>query len=194
VELAREAISEDPEDAMGQLRELRKMVTLTIDSVRQTSRDLRPTVLEDLGMVPALQYLVNELARQDTIDVSLEVEGTTEGLPPGMEVAIYRIVQEALTNVRRHARASRARVEARFLADEIIIVVEDDGLGFDMPQETADLVNAGALGLMGLKERAQLFGGQVSIDSQAGRGTTVRVVLSRNLRPSQLSVREPEAE
>jgi len=194
VELAREAISEDPEDAKGQLRELRKMVTLTIDSVRQTSRDLRPTVLEDLGMVPALQYLVNELARQDTIDVSLEVEGTTEGLPPGMEVAIYRIVQEALSNLRRHAQASRARVEARFLADEIIVVVEDDGLGFDVPQETADLVNTGALGLMGLKERAQLFGGQVSINSQVGRGTTVRVVLSRNLRPSQSSVHESEVE
>lgn len=194
VELAREAISEDPEDAKEQLRELRKMVTLTIDSVRKTSRDLRPTVLEDLGMVPALQYLVNELAQQDTSDVSLNVEGSTEDLPPAMEVAVYRIVQEALINIRKHAQASHAQVEAQFLADQIIVTVQDDGIGFAVPEDTAELVNMGGLGLMGLEERAQLFGGQMSITSQAGQGTTVRVVLPRNPRPSQFGLDEPETE
>jgi signal transduction histidine kinase len=194
VELAREAISDDPEDAKEQLRELRKMVTSTIDNVRQTSRDLRPTVLEDLGMVAALQYLANELARQDTIGVSLNVEGSTDDLPPGMEVAIYRIVQEALTNIRKHADALHARVDAQFLADQIIVTVQDDGVGFIMPEEASELLNMGGLGLMGLRERAQLFGGQMSIISHSGRGTTVRVVLPRKLGPSQLYVYEPEAE
>ncbi len=188
VELAREAISEDPEDAKEQLRELRKMVTLTIDGVRQTSRDLRPTVLEDLGMVPALQYLVNELGQKDTIDVSLSVEGSTEDLSPALEVAIYRIVQEALTNIRRHSQSSHAQVDAQFLTHQIIITVQDDGIGFDMPEETAELVETGGLGLMGVEERAQLFGGQMSITSQTGQGTTVKVVLLRNPRSSQFGL------
>jgi len=194
VELSREAISEDPEDAKEQLRELRKMVTLTIDGVRQTSRDLRPTVLEDLGMVPALQYLVNELGQKDTIDVSLNVEGSTEDLSPAMEVAIYRIVQEALTNIRRHAQASHAQVGAQFLTDQIIITVQDDGIGFAMPEETAELVETGSLGLMGVEERAQLFGGQMSITSQTGQGTTVQVVLLRNPRGYQFGLDETDAE
>jgi len=188
VELAREAISEEPEDAREQLRELRKMVTLTIDGVRQTSRDLRPTVLEDLGMVPALQYLVNELGQKDTIDVSLNVEGSTEDLSPALEVAIYRIVQEALTNVRRHSQASHAQVDAQFLTDQIIITVQDDGIGFAMPEETAELVKTGGLGLMGVEERAQLFGGQMSITSQTGQGTIMQVVLLRNPRGSQFGL------
>ena len=188
VELAREAISEEPEDAREQLRELRKMVTLTIDGVRQTSRDLRPTVLEDLGMVPALQYLVNELGQKDTIDVSLNVEGSTEDLSPALEVAIYRIVQEALTNVRRHSQASHAQVDAQFMTDQIIITVQDDGIGFAMPEETAELVKTGGLGLMGVEERAQLFGGQMSITSQTGQGTIMQVVLLRNPRGSQFGL------
>jgi signal transduction histidine kinase len=190
VELARETVTEDPEEAREQLRELRKMVTTTIDSVRQFSRDLRPTVLEDLGLVPALQYLVNELSQQDTIDVALNAEGTTEGLPPDMEVTIYRIVQEALTNVRKHAQASRAQVYAQFLPSQIIITIQDNGSGFILPEETAELVDVGSLGLMGLKERAQLFGGQMVITSQVGQGTTVQVVLPRNPRPSKFRAYE----
>jgi signal transduction histidine kinase len=180
VELARETVAEDPDSAREQLRDLRKMVTETIDSVRQFSRDLRPTVLEDLGMVPALQYLVGELAKQDTIEISLDVEGSAEELSSDMEVAIYRIVQEALTNIRKHAHASHAHVQAQFLQDRVIITVHDDGMGFRVPEETADLVNVGSLGLMGLKERTQLFGGQMDISSHVGLGTTVRVVLPRD--------------
>jgi signal transduction histidine kinase len=186
IELARERVAEDPQGAIQQLSELRKMITHTINSVRQFSRDLRPTALEDLGLVPALQYLVNELAQQDTIEVSLNVDGTPEGLPTDMEVTIYRIVQEALTNVRKHARASRAQVQAQFLARQVVVTIRDNGIGFTMPEEATDLVNEGSLGLMGLKERAQLFGGQVTIASQPGQGTTVQVTLPRDLRPPGL--------
>jgi two-component system sensor histidine kinase DegS len=139
-------------------------------------------------MVPALQYLVNELGQKDTIDVSLNVEGSTEDLSPALEVAIYRIVQEALTNIRRHSQSSHAQVDARFLTDQIIITVQDDGIGFFMPEETAELVKTGSLGLMGVEERAQLFGGQMSITSQTGQGTTMQVVLLRNPRGSQFGL------
>lgn len=191
IELAREAITEDSDTAREQLRELRKMVTHTIHNVRQFSRDLRPTVLEDLGMVPALQYLVNELTQQGSIDITLEVEGKPDGLPSELEVAIYRIVQEALTNVRKHAQASHANVQARFLAGRVIITVKDNGVGFVVPEETTDLVKMGNLGLMGLRERTQLFGGQMEVTSEIDQGTTLRVVLPRNPRLSPLKTFEP---
>jgi signal transduction histidine kinase len=188
IELARETVAEDPQGTIEQLRDLRKMITCTIQSVRQFSRDLRPTALEDLGLVAALQYLVNELAQQDTLQVSLEVEGTADNLPAEMEVTIYRIVQEALTNVRKHAQASHAQVQAHFLSRQVVITVQDDGVGFTVPEETSDLVEVGNFGLMGLKERAQLFGGQMIIASQPGQGTSVKVVLPRDLRPRPFSI------
>jgi signal transduction histidine kinase len=188
IELARETVVEDPQGTIEQLRELRKMITCTIQSVRQFSRDLRPTALEDLGLVAALQYLVNELAQQDTLQVSLEVEGTADSLPAEMEVTIYRIVQEALTNVRKHAQASHAQVQAHFLARQVVITVQDDGIGFIVPEETSNLVGMGNFGLMGLKERAQLFGGQMIIASQPGQGTSVKVVLPRDLRPREFRI------
>jgi len=186
VELARETVAEAPQDAIEQLRDLRKMTTRTIDSVRQFSRDLRPTVLEDLGLVAALQYLVNELDRQDTIEASLDVVGTAEGMSPDMEVTIYRIVQEALTNIRKHARASHAKVKAQFLARQVVVTIQDNGTGFPVADEPADLASTGSFGLMGLQERAQLFGGEMTISSQSGHGTTLQVVLPRDLRPTDL--------
>jgi two-component system sensor histidine kinase DegS len=142
-------------------------------------------------MVPALQYLVNELAQQDTIDITLDVEGTPDDLSADMEVAIYRIVQEALTNVRKHAQATHAQVQAQFLPEQVIITVQDDGIGFTVPEETADWVNIGNLGLMGLKERTELFGGQMDITSHVGQGTTVLIMLPRNPQILQLRGYEP---
>jgi two-component system sensor histidine kinase DegS len=139
-----------------------------------------------------LQYLANDLAQKDTVDVSLNVEGGTEDLSPAMEVAVYRIVQEALINIRKHAQASHTQVDAQFLADQIVVTVQDDGIGFAVPEDTAELVNMGGLGLMGVKERVQLFGGQMSVYSKPGQGTTVRVMLPRNPPRSQFGLHEPE--
>jgi signal transduction histidine kinase len=186
LELARDLIYESPDEAGDQLRDLRKMVTRTIESVRAFSRDLRPTTLEDLGLVPALQYLVNNLIQRDGTDASLEVEGSPEGLPPDLEVTIYRIVQEALTNVRRHAQASQVQVRAQFLPHLVIITVRDNGIGFEVPDDVTELAHQGNYGLVGLRERAQLFGGQLIITSQPGAGTEVQVLLPRQLPPPSM--------
>ena len=186
LELARDLIYESPDEAGDQLRDLRKMVTRTIESVRAFSRDLRPTTLEDLGLVPALQYLVNNLIQRDGTDASLDVEGSPEGLPPDLEVTIYRIVQEALTNVRRHAQASQVQVRAQFLPHLVIITVRDNGIGFEVPDDVTELAHQGNYGLVGLRERAQLFGGQLIITSQPGAGTEVQVLLPRQLPPPSM--------
>lgn len=183
LELARELIHESPDEAVEQLRDLRKMVTRTIESVRAFSRDLRPTALEDLGLVPALQYLVNNLIQKDGTDASLSVEGSPDGLPPDLEVTIYRIVQEALTNIHRHAQASLVQVHAQFSPHLVIITVRDNGIGFNVPDDITELANQGSYGLLGVRERAQLFGGQVIITSQPGKGTEMQVLLPRQLPP-----------
>jgi signal transduction histidine kinase len=181
VELARDLVAETPDEAVEQLRDLRKMVTRTIESVREFSRDLRPTALEDLGLIPALQYLVNNLSQKDGVEASLEIEGTPEGLPPDLEVTVYRIVQEALTNVHKHARASRVDVRAQFLPQLVVIRVRDNGMGFEVPDEVAELASKGNYGLLGVRERAELFGGQVIISSRPGEGAEVQAILPRNL-------------
>jgi len=95
--------------------------------------------------VAALQYLVNELAQQDSLQVSLDVEGIADNLPAEMEVTIYRIVQEALTNVRKHAQASHAQVQAQFLSRQVVVTVHDDGV-VHYAEETSDLVRWAILG------------------------------------------------
>lgn len=180
IELCRASL-DDPEEARAQLTDVRHMVTETIQSVRHFSRELRPLALEDLGLVPALQLLVNDLARADSLEAELEVDGQPQGLAPDLEVAIYRIVQEALQNVRKHAHASEIRVRAEFTDEGVAVAVRDDGVGFIVPPSPTDLASQGNFGLMGIEERAQLFGGKLEIHSQPGDGTEIKVTLPLEL-------------
>ncbi len=192
-----EASNTDFMEAMAQLSDIRHMVTATIENVRQFSRDLRPMALEDLGLIPALQFLVNDLARSDSIQAHLETAGSPQGLPLDLEVAIYRIVQEALQNVRRHARAETVTVRAQFNPQEVEISVEDDGMGFVMPETATDLASLGSFGLLGIEERVQLLGGQLKIVSQPEHGTRLEVVLPREIPPPPVSSdinRPPDAD
>jgi signal transduction histidine kinase len=187
IELIKEML-DDPIEARPRLSELRTMVTGAIASVRQFSRDLRPLALEDLGLVAAMQYLVNQLAQNEGIDVNFKVEGAAEGLPADMEVAIYRILQEALNNVKKHADATEVDVLAQFKEKEIELTVQDNGRGFVVPASITDFATSGGFGVMGLQERAQLFGGHIVIVSQPFEGTTIRMVMPRrsNLRPFEI--------
>jgi signal transduction histidine kinase len=178
IELIKEML-DDPAEARNRLGELRAMVTGAIASVRQFSRDLRPLTLEDLGLVAAMQYLVNQLNQSEGIEVQLEVDGNHEGLLPDMEVAIYRILQETLNNVRRHAQATSVNVLARFTPEEVQLTVTDNGKGFVVPESITDFASAGSFGMMGLQERAQLFGGNIFVESQPYEGTIIRMVMLR---------------
>ena len=183
IELCRASL-DDPEEARKQLTDVRRMVTEAIHSIRHFSRELRPLALEDLGLVPALQLLVNDLARADSLEADLEIDGQPQGLAPDLEVAIYRIVQEALQNVRKHAHASKVRVRAEFTDEGVAITVRDDGVGFIVPPNLTDLASRGNFGLMGIEERAQLFGGKLKIHSKPGHGTELKVTLPLGLNPS----------
>jgi signal transduction histidine kinase len=187
IELIKETL-DNPVETRSRLSEVRTMVTGSIASVRQFSRDLRPLALEDLGLRAAMQYLVNQLAQSEGIDVELEVEGEIEGLSNDMEMAIYRILQETLNNIKKHAYATEVNVWAKFTKEQITLTVKDNGRGFEMPEAMTDFASSGSFGMMGLQERVQLFRGNVTVESQPNKGTTVRIVMPRQSDVAQLEV------
>ncbi len=190
IELARDTLGEQPiEQSKTQLSEVRNMVTETITSVRQFSRDLRPLALEDLGLVPALQLLVNRLAQNKGMETQLEIEGEAVGLSPDLETTVYRLIQEALSNIRKHAQATQVLVTVRFLPRQTILEVQDNGRGFEVPKSTSDLAQKGSFGLLGMEERANLFGGDIFIQSAIDQGSIIRVVLPHKQLPRRREIK-----
>lgn len=156
---------------------LHEQASEILEEVRRVARDQRPPLLDDLGLVAALEWLVDQARARSTARVELDVVGSVHRLPPEVEVALYRVVQEALRNAERHADPEMIRITMRF-DEELLLTVEDDGRGFDVPPVTGDHVRAGRLGLMGMQERSQLIGGELEIDSMPGAGTTITIRVS----------------
>ncbi|MCL4371174.1 MAG: PAS domain S-box protein [Chloroflexi bacterium] len=163
-------------ETMKRLEELRTMTDKILDGVRRFSRDLRPSILDDLGLLPALEWLTTDLSRQSGIEADLKVVNEPRRLPPETELVLFRIIQEALSNVRKHSGATRVEMTVEFGESRVRMMVRDNGRGFD-PQKVVmgDLVSTGKLGLIGMNERAQLLGGTAVVESQPGQGTTVTV-------------------
>ena len=169
------ASPELPHDAFTKgLEGVRELTTHALQSVRRFSQDLRPPVLDDLGFVPAIRGLTRNL-EDAGVETELRVSGDPYRLSAEEELVLFRIAQETLNNVRRHAEASRAEVLVSFNHDSVQMVIEDDGQGFDAPDKFVDLVASGKLGLIGMHERAQILGGTLRIESEPGEGTKVVV-------------------
>lgn len=139
--------------------------------LRRISHELRPTILDDLGLVPALTFLAEGMSSRAKITVTVQ-SSMTERLPPAVETALYRIVQEALTNVIKHAHATRAAISLWREQAQLHCSVEDDGAGFD-PAVAADASGRRGLGLIGIRERLRELGGTLGIKSRPGRGATL---------------------
>jgi signal transduction histidine kinase len=178
IELSVDALDEDPAVAKERLREVADLAQKALVEVRRISHHLRPFALEDLGLAPALQALARDLAQQlPNAQVHCEVVGKEARLPHELELTVFRIAQEALNNVRRHAKtATRVNIALIFEDWGIMLMVEDDGIGFELAARET-LMSAGHLGLTGMIERAQLFGGELNIASEPGEGTTVSLRL-----------------
>jgi signal transduction histidine kinase len=158
------------------LRSAQDLLRDTQTGIRHFVQGLRPPTLAHLGLVPAIRGLVGDL-RDKGIAVELERMGEPRRLTPGKELALYRITQEALNNVRQHAQATLVRVRLTFEQDRVEIVIQDDGCGFVAPSSWPALVSQGRLGLLGMDERARSQGGTVTHQSTPGHGTTVIVDL-----------------
>jgi signal transduction histidine kinase len=151
--------------------EILDLVDHTIDSVRRIAAGLRPPVLEDLGLVAAIDSLLERFAKQTGIQV--ELRAGDDGVPAAARLPLYRIVQEALTNVARHARARRVQVKLECASGAVVLEVADDGIG--IPPMMLD--NPGTLGLVGMRERAAALGADFQVRGGHGSGTSIRVVL-----------------
>jgi two-component system, NarL family, sensor histidine kinase DevS len=149
---------------------LREIVVDTLQDVRRLAVELRPKALDDFGLVPALEWLSETFAEQTEVDVHLQAALGEDRLPAEIETALYRIVQEALTNVVKHAQASTVSVVLTRKGQSVVAVVEDDGRGFDPTQTREE-----GLGLVGMRERIALLGGRVTVESSERGGTTVAV-------------------
>lgn len=159
------------EAARSRVEPLRDVASTVLDDIKRLARGLRPSVLDDLGLAPALERLVQDFGRTHGLDVSLEINGLTGSrLPEQHEVTVYRIVQESLTNIAKHAQATTVNVAIERLGDELKIAIQDDGRGF-VVASAKQMISEGHLGLTGMRERAALLGGWLTIQSQPGQGT-----------------------
>lgn len=156
------------------LTELEALAEQTIENVRRLTRALRPIYLEDLGLVTALEMLAREGNQGNHVEVDFRQSGQERRLTRETELALYRIAQEALNNVIHHAQAKHATVKITF-DKEIVLEVADDGVGFRVPKSPTDFAPSGHFGLLGMRERADLIGARLDVQSEAGHGTRLSV-------------------
>ncbi|MCI0477162.1 MAG: sensor histidine kinase, partial [Anaerolineales bacterium] len=170
-----QTIEQDPVRAQYQIAELKNMTMAAIDSLRQFVSDLRPSVLDDLGLVSALRWLAEQSAERAQLQIDFQVVGVKRRLASQIETVLFRIAQEGLNNIGRHARATRAVVRLEFAEAKVLLSVEDDGCGFAVEQILGAQPQRRAWGLLGVQERIQLVGGTFNVESELGRGTRLMV-------------------
>jgi signal transduction histidine kinase len=166
-----EGMRDDPGNGFEQyLAETRALAERTMKSVRELAMGLRPSMLDDLGLEPALRWLGREFSRVSGVPVSLDVDGDLENLSDQVRTCIYRVVQESLTNCARHADAGEVRITVRKSGDHLFLSIKDDGSGFDLRASSGR-----GFGLVGMEERIRKLGGTLTIHSANRQGTTIDV-------------------
>ena len=160
-----------------QLTEMQQMTEQTIADLRRLVRDLRPIYLEDLGLVTALDMLVRDTGQILHIPISFQVSGDERRLSPQVELALYRMSQEGISNIARHAKATCAELYLDFDPENVILQIKDDGRGFTTLESPAEMTTNGHFGLLGMQERAELIGAQMIIESDTNEGTCLTIVL-----------------
>jgi len=158
------------QDVQGQLQELRRLAERTLSVVRDMSLLLRPSMLDDLGLIPALQWQAREVSRTKDLAVQVHAEDVSDDLPDDYKTCVYRLVQESLHNIARHAKARSVDIHLSQGADVLLLEIHDDGQGF-MPELEK------GVGLLGMEERVKHLHGSFRVDSRPGEGTSIRVEL-----------------
>lgn len=169
-----------PEEAKAGLQELRRQIRTCLADVRQIIFDMRPMSLDDLGLVPALRQLVSKLEERKILKTDFQVNGKERALEKHVEVTLFRIIQEGLNNIHRHAGVSEGRLRLLFSPNDLSILISDEGQGFDMAETEEMRKNGtgnGHFGILGMEERAKLIGASLNVISNPGEGTKIHVKL-----------------
>jgi len=172
--LASKADNYLPQELKNELEKLYELSQQVYQGIKRYAQALRPGILDDLGLVPALQWLAEQIHDFSGIKIQVKVAAIPL-LPPETQLVLFRIVQEALNNIQRHSGASQASITVECQEAEVRVTISDNGKGFELPQQLSDFASQGKLGLTGMAERAHLIGGELEVSSQKGKGTTIIV-------------------
>jgi signal transduction histidine kinase len=174
-------IEELPTTASPQIKErvteAKLLADQTLEQIREISLNLRPAMLDDLGLIPTLRWYIKRYAKRSALKTELKTIGLERRLGPEVETALYRIVQEGLTNVARHAHAARVSIGLKRNGSTVQATIEDDGRGFNVDEELNRKRAEYGAGLVGIRERVTLLGGEFDIQSQPGQGTRLSIVI-----------------
>lgn len=162
----------DIEVIQDRLNGVRYITSHTLDEVRRLATDLRPAAFDDLGLIQAIRFYIESYYSNTGLQVSFQSDNITDRLPGDLEIALYRAVQEGLTNVSKHARASRVDISLKLEQDLVTLIIEDDGKGLDK-----QLSYESGIGLIGMQERVKILGGHFQIESEANQGVKITITL-----------------
>ncbi|MBZ0315704.1 MAG: sensor histidine kinase [Anaerolineae bacterium] len=171
VQMAQRNLDRDPSAASARLTEVRHISQQAIEDIRRMIHGLRPSYLAELGLASALEMLAEQ---ETSVAVVFQMQGDEQRLSDKIELALYRITQEALSNIRKHSQATQAAIELAFSPEEVMLIVRDNGCGYD-PPSLQTLPTSGHYGLVGIRERTQLIEANLQIHSQKGQGTQIHV-------------------
>jgi two-component system, NarL family, sensor histidine kinase UhpB len=177
LEVVEKQLADQPDELVSRMRLTKEIARRTLDETRRLMFDLRPSVLDDLGLVPALRWFFSQRVQPMGLQVDFQASGLDRRLPEELETALFRILQEATTNAVKHAKAQRLAISLSRENGVIVGTVRDDGAGFHPVRVVSKSDKDRGLGLFGMQERAALVGGSVQIDSAPGRGTSVKVTV-----------------
>jgi PAS domain S-box-containing protein len=169
-----------PQELRNELGRLYELSQQTYQNIKHYAQALRPSILDDLGLVAAIKWLAEETHKLSGIEIDVNTD-IIPLLSPETELVLFRIVQEALNNVYRHSKASEATVTVKHHGGQIRVTVVDNGKGFELPQQLSEFAAQGKLGLTGMAERVQLIGGKLEVSARKGQGTTVMVSVPAKL-------------
>ncbi|MEW6717010.1 MAG: sensor histidine kinase [Chloroflexota bacterium] len=183
-------IKQNKAQAVENLKNLEELVLHSLDELQRLVADLRPSHLDDLGLAAALRWYASDVMKRVPLGVHVEVSGEPRPLSAPIKIALFRIAQEALTNVIKHAEAAEANIQLRFTNSAVSVRIEDNGRGFDVDAATSSGMSS--WGLLGMRERASLLGGNFTLQSQPGAGTCVEVVIPYEQRKTRIGREESD--
>jgi len=172
------------DETRDELATMESTIDKSLKELRRVLTGLRPPALDELGLSHALRQSLEDL-KTDGINCHFSEVGTPVRLPSSMEIAVYRVVQETLTNVRKHANATKVNLRLQFQPDKLLVEIRDNGSGFDLSQTLDSAISVGHMGLLGMKQRVEMLGGDIRIKTGEGDGTAIILSL-----PIQLQIEE----